>query len=197
VDEPGELLVRARLKGVGVYHGYVDVAESEARLVRDAFQPGDALFRTRDVLRRDRDGFYYFVERGGDSYRFRGENVAVSLVERELLATPGVREALVTGVDVAGQDGRVGLAALVCDVDFDIARVEALSARLPRSALPRFVRSLPELPRTASLKLRRRALAAEGFEPELSGAMWVLDAGRYRVLDSAAYRDIVSGKLRL
>ena len=202
VDEPGELLVRARRSGLGVYHGYVDARETEARLVRDAFRRGDALFRTYDLLRRDRDGFFYFVERGGDSYRFRGENVAVSQVERELLAIPGVREALVAGVEVAGVDGRVGLAALVCEPGFEVARLESLAARLPRSALPRFVRVVEELPRTASLKLRRRAVAE--WHPELgsgstsgNGASWVLDGGRYRPLEPETLRDIATGALRL
>jgi fatty-acyl-CoA synthase len=197
-DEAGELLVRARQRGVGVYHGYVDVAASEARLVRDAFEPGDALFRTHDVLRRDRDGYYYFVERGGDSYRFRGENVAVASVERELLTLPCVREAVVVGVKVPGEDGRAGLAALVTDSGFDVATVASLAQRLPRSALPRFISLRSELPRTASLKLQRRALASAGFDPALCpGPLWLLDGARYRPLDAEAHRDIAAGKLRL
>jgi fatty-acyl-CoA synthase len=197
-DEPGELLVRARRSGLGVYHGYVDPSATEARLVRDAFTAGDALFRTSDILRRDRDGFYYFVERGGDSYRFRGENVAVAQVERELLATPGVLEAVVTGVEIAGYDGRVGLAVVVSEPGFDVASLEALAARLPRSALPRFVRVVPELARTSSLKLKRRSWAHEGVDPARIGSeLWTLIGGRYRQLDSETYRDIGSGKLRL
>lgn len=194
-DEPGELLVRARRSGVGVYHGYVDADATEARLLRDAFEPGDALFRTHDVLRRDRDGFYYFVERGGDGYRFRGENVSVAQVERELLGVAGVLEAVVTGVDVPGHDGRAGLAALVSERDFDVARLSVLAQRLPRSALPRFVRLLSALPRTSTLKLQRRALASQGFDPEqCAGQIWVLDGAAYRTLDRETHRDIVSGR---
>jgi fatty-acyl-CoA synthase len=196
-DEPGELLVRARRSGVGVYHGYVDADATEARLVRDAFEPGDALFRTHDVLRRDRDGFYFFVERGGESYRFRGENVSVAQVERELLTVAGVLEAVVTGVEVPGQDGRAGLAALVSEHGFEVARLSALAHRLPRSALPRFVRLLSELPRTATLKLQRRTLASQGFDPADAEQIWVLDGAAYRKLDRETHRDIVSGKLRL
>lgn len=197
-DEPGELLVRARQSGVGVYHGYLDASASEARLVRDAFAPGDALFRTHDVLRRNRDGYYYFVERGGDSYRFRGENVPVSWVERELLSLACVREAVVVGVKVPGDDGRAGLATLVVDTGFDVASVESLATRLPRSALPRFIGVRTELPRTASLKLQRRALASAGFDPAACpGPLWLLDNGRYRPLDAAAHRDILSGNVRL
>jgi fatty-acyl-CoA synthase len=124
--------------------------------------------------------------------------VAVTQVERELLALPGVREAVVTGVEVPGHDGRAGLAALVTDVDFEIASLESLARSLPRSALPRFVRLLSELPRTSTLKLRRRALATEGFDPaRCGGEIWLLDGARYRRLNAAAHHDIVSGKVRL
>jgi len=199
VDEPGELLVRARRSGLGVYHGYVDREATEARLVRGAFAPDDALFRTFDILRRDRDGFYYFVERGGDSFRFRSENVPVALVERELLTTPGVLEALVTGVPIPGYDGRVGLAVLVSAPGFDVASLASLASRLPRSALPRFVRVVSELRRTSSLKLQRRSWATDGVDPERvgDGELWVLENERYQRLDTEAYRDIVTGKLRL
>jgi fatty-acyl-CoA synthase len=197
-DEPGELLVRARRSGLGVYHGYVDRDATEERLVRDAFTDGDALFRTFDVLRRDRDGFYYFVERRSDSYRFRGENVSVTQVERELEQLPGVREAVVTGVEVPGYDGRVGLAVVASEPGFDVARLAALAARLPRSALPRFVRVVPELARTSSLKLKRQAWADAGVDPErLSAELWVLLDAHYRRLEPETYRDIVAGKLRL
>lgn len=198
VDEPGELLVRARRSGLGVYHGYVDRSATEARLVRDAFAPGDALFRTFDVLRRDRDGYYYFVERGGDSFRFRGENVSAAQVERELLALPGVREALVAGVSVPGYDGKVGLAVLVGAPDFDVASLVSLQERLPRSAVPRFVRRVSDLSRTSSLKLRRRVWATQGVDPALvEGELWVLRGERYEPLDLETYRDIVTGKQRL
>ena len=197
-DEPGELLVRARGSGLGVFHGYVDRGATEARLVRDAFVAGDRLFRTFDLLRRDRDGFYYFVARRGDSYRFKGENVAVASVERELESLPGVREAVVTGVEVAGYDGHVGLAVLVAEPGFEIAQVATLAARLPRSAWPRFVRLVPELKRTASLKLKRSSFANDGVDPaRIDSALWVLVEGHYTSLDSDVYRAIMSGELRL
>lgn len=197
-DEPGELLVRARRSGLGVFHGYVDESATEARLVRNAFSAGDALFRTFDVLRRDRDGFYYFVERLGDSYRFKGENISVATVECELEGVPGVLGAAVTGVEIPGYDGRVGLAVLVGQAGFDVTTLHALAARLPRSALPRFVRLVPELLRTPSLKLQRRAWAKEGVDPaRVTAELWALVDGRYQPLDTETYRDIMSGKLRL
>jgi fatty-acyl-CoA synthase len=198
VDEPGELLVRARQRGLGVYHGYVDSSASEARLLRSAFRDGDVMFRTGDVLRRDRDGFYYFVERRADGYRFRGENVSAVQVERELQALPGVVSALVTSVQLPGYDGRVGVALIVPAHDFDVARLSALNQRLPRPAVPRFVRLVDELPRTSSLKLKRQLWAAEGVDPARSQRpIWVLLDGAYRKLDAVAYDDVLHGRVRL
>jgi fatty-acyl-CoA synthase len=197
-DEPGELLVRARRSGLGVYHGYVDPEHTEARLLRSAFGDGGDFFRTGDALRRDRDGYYYFVERLGDSFRFKGENVSVAQVEREVSRIAGVRDVLVTGVAVPGYDGRAGLAVLVCDPDFSLERLQALSDRLPRAALPRFVRLVSELPRTSSLKLKRRSFADLGVDPERSpGELWLLLEGKPRRLDSATFGDLVAGRLRL
>jgi fatty-acyl-CoA synthase len=193
--EPGELLVRARKSGLGVYHGYVDQSATEARLVHTARGP---LFRTGDLLRRDADGFYYFVERRGDSFRFRGENVAAALVERELLAVPGVEAALVTGLSLPGYDGQPGLAAVVVRQGFEARELGRLAERLPRSAVPRFVRFVAELPRTSSLKLKRRELAAQGVDPErVADPIWAWHEGGYGPLSAEAYRDIVSGIRRL
>jgi fatty-acyl-CoA synthase len=197
-DEPGELLVRARRSGLGVYHGYVDPAATEARLVRSAFRDTDVYFRTGDVLRRDRNGFYYFVERRGDSYRFRGENVSAVQVERELLGLPGVLFAQVTSVPLPGYDGRVGVAVLVPGEGFDLTRLEALRDRLPRTALPRFVRLVEELPRTSSLKLKRQAWGDDGVDPErVTDPLSVLIEGKYRRLDAVTYRDVIDGRVRL
>jgi fatty-acyl-CoA synthase len=198
VNEPGELLVRARRRGLGVYHGYVDSSASEARLVRSAFREGDVMFRTGDVLRRDRDGFYYFVERRADGYRFRGENVSAAQVERELQALPGVVSALVTSVQLPGYDGRLGVALIVPGCDFDVTRLNALKQRLPRSAVPRFVRLVDELPRTNSLKLKRQLWSADGVDPASSERpIWVLLDGAYRKLDAVAYGDVLQGRVRL
>jgi fatty-acyl-CoA synthase len=198
VDEPGELLVRARQSGLGVYHGYVDSAATEARLVRSAFREGDVMFRTGDVLRRDRDGFYYFVERRADGYRFRGENVSAAQVERELLALPGVSAAVVTSVELPGYDGRLGVAVIVPAPGFDVAALSALRERLPRPALPRFVRLVPELARTSSLKLKRQGFAKEGVDPaRIADPLWLLRDGTYCKLDAVAYDDVLRGRARL
>ncbi len=197
-DEVGELLVRARRAGLGVYHGYAEANATEARLVHSAFRPGDVYFRTGDLLRRDRAGFYYFVERAGDTYRFRGENVSALQVERELASIPGVGAALVTSLAVPGYDGRVGLAALVLEPDFELASLELLLQRLPRSAVPRFVRAVAELPYTGSLKPKRADLSRDGVDPSrVPDPLWALIDERYRLLDAATYLAIQTGQIRL
>lgn len=198
VDEPGELMVRARRRGLGIYHGYVDSDATAARLLRDGAADGAELFRTGDVLRRDADGFYYFVERRGDGYRFRGENVSAALVERELCAIPFVAAALCTSAPLPGYDGRVGIAAVVPEPGFVVQSLELLCRRLPRAAVPRFVRLVSELPRTSSLKLQRRAWSVEQLDPaRADDELWVLLEGTYRRLDTQTYQGVLSGRLRL
>ena len=98
--EPGELL--GGVGGAMEYDGYTDRAASERKLVRDAFARGDAWFRTGDLLRQDADGYYYFVDRIGDTFRWKGENVATQEVADVLGGAAGVTEANVYGVEVPG-----------------------------------------------------------------------------------------------
>src|SRR5581483_507284 len=141
-DEPGELLGRVGGAGGGMeYDGYTDRAASERKLVRDAFAAGDAWFRTGDLLRRDTEGYYYFVDRIGDTFRWKGENVATQEVADVLNGVPGVTETNVFGVAIPGEDGRAGMAAVVLadGARFDGAAFWAHAARqLPPYARPAF-----------------------------------------------------------
>ncbi len=101
------------------YVGYADKAASEKKVLRGAFRTGDAWFRTGDLLRKDADGYFYFVDRIGDTFRWKGENVSTSEVAGALAQAPGVKEANVYGVKVGDLDGRAGMAGLVVDAAFD------------------------------------------------------------------------------
>ena len=95
-------------------------------------------------MRRDDHGYFYFVDRIGDTFRWKGENVATSEVAEALSAVPGIQEANVYGVAVPGMDGRAGMAALVVDGGFDIAGLaHRLEGRLPHYARPVFLRLQP------------------------------------------------------
>ena len=124
--------------------------------------------------------------------------MSAAQVEQELAQVPGVQFAQVSSVPVPGYDGRVGLALIVPAAGFEVAHLEALRERLPRTSLPRFVRLVAELPRTSSLKLKRQAWADDGVDPErVLDPLWLLVEGKYRRLDAVTYRDVLSGSLRL
>src|SRR3990167_1907596 len=102
------------------YTGYVDKVASEKKILHDVFERGDAWFRTGDLMRMDADGYFYFVDRIGDTFPWKGENVSPHEVAERLAAVPGVAEANVYGVTVEGADGRAGMAGLVVESGFDI-----------------------------------------------------------------------------
>ena len=139
VDEVGEALGRIGREAGQRFEGYTEPAETEKKILRDVFAPGDAWMRTGDLMRRDREGFYYFVDRVGDTFRWKGENVATSEVAAALGRAPGVREAVVYGVAVPNADGKAGMAALTIDGEPDleaIARAAQRPAPLRAAAVP-------------------------------------------------------------
>ena len=131
-DEVGEAIGGISFRAGRNFEGYTKAADTEKKILHDVFRKGDAWFRTGDLMRRDEQGYFYFVDRAGDTYRWKGENVATSEVTEALSVVPGVREANVYGVTVPGMDGRAGMAALVVDGRLDIA---GLASRL---ALPHY-----------------------------------------------------------
>lgn len=182
------------------FTGYLDRAASEKKVLRDVFTPGDAWFRTGDLLRQDADGYVYFVDRVGDTFRWKGENVSTAEVALRLQAVPGVVEANVYGVEVPGADGRAGMAALVTDADFDLGILAArIAADLPEYARPAFLRLQPEMAVTGTFKQRKVDLVADGFDPaRVKEALFHRTAdGGYRPLDAAAYEGITSGRIRI
>ncbi len=203
-DEPGELLGRVGDgDGAMEYDGYTDREASERKLVRGAFAPGDAWFRSGDLLRRDAEGYYYFVDRIGDTFRWKGENVAAQEVADVLNGAPGVTEANVYGVPIPDRDGRAGMAAVVLadGVPLDAAAFYAHAERhLPAYARPCFVRAVPEMDVTGTLKQRKLALAAEAYDPALvRDPLWVRDdaARTYVPLTPELAAAIRSGRHRL
>ena len=202
-DEAGELLGKVGTAGAMEYDGYTDRAATEQKLLRDVFAPGDAWFRSGDLLRRDAEGYYYFVDRIGDTYRWKGENVATQEVADVLNGAPGVAESTVYGVRVGGEDGRAGMAAvvLVPGAVFDGAAFYGHAERhLPRYAMPAAVRLVEAVEVTGTLKQRKQRLTDEGFDPAaVSDPIFLRDdaARRYVPLTAALRDDLRLGRLRL
>ena len=193
VDEPGELLgeiLDDPGKPAAKFDGYCDATATKAKILRDVFKPGDAWFRTGDLLKRDARGYYYFVDRIGDTFRWKGENVSTTEVAETISAYPGVLEATVYGVAVPGHDGRAGMAAVVVDnvAEFDLAGLHGeLVERLPAYARPLFLRFRPKLDLTGTFKPRKVELVTQGFDPERCGDPIYFDdrhAGLYARVDA-------------
>ncbi|AWN41102.1 long-chain-acyl-CoA synthetase [Methylobacterium durans] len=197
--ETGELLGRLSAKAEHRFEGYTSAADSDRKVLRDVLKPGDAWMRTGDLMRQDAQGFFHFVDRIGDTFRWKGENVATTEVAEALCACTGVREAMVYGVAVPGSDGRAGMAALTVEPHFDGARLHAeIAERLPPYARPVALRLCSEIGLTETFKQKKAALASEGFDPaRVSDPLLVSDANAYRPLDDSTFARICDGTMRL
>ena len=201
-DEPGEAIGRIATAeeggGPNRFEGYTSGAESARKVLRDVFAPGDAWFRTGDLMRRDAAGFFYFVDRVGDTFRWKGENVSTAEVAEVLGACPGVTAAAVYGVELPGCDGRAGMAALSTGKGFDLAELgPRIAAALPSYARPVLLRLCDDLAATETFKLKKAVLAEEGFDVARVGdPMFWLEGGTYVPLDQATYDRLRHGVLR-
>ena len=183
------------------FDGYTDKKASEAKLLRDVFKKGDVWFNTGDLVRDQGWRHIQFVDRVGDTYRWKGENVATTEVEGALNAFAGIEQAVVYGVEVPGTDGRAGMASLSCAAGFDgAALAEHLRGRLPAYAVPLFLRLRAEQETTATFKYRKVELKRAGFDPgQIDEPLYVLlDAQRgYEALTPELFARIGRRELKL
>ncbi|MGQ4807597.1 Long-chain-fatty-acid--CoA ligase FadD17 [Candidatus Entotheonellaceae bacterium PAL068K] len=164
--EVGALL--GEIKSTTPFHGYTNARETENKLLRHVFKQGDAFFNTGDLLKQDEAGNYYFIDRIGDTFRWKGENVSTHEVAEILSNYPGVALANVYGVQVPGAEGRVGMVALSFETDnrFDPQTFYAFTEQhLPIYARPAFVRLQQELAVTGTFKLQKNQLQTAGYNP--------------------------------
>jgi fatty-acyl-CoA synthase len=203
-DEVGEavgFIPSAGTELAGRFEGYADPEASARKVLRNVFKGGDSWYRTGDLMRRDERGFYYFVDRVGETYRWKGENVSTAEVLTALTASRGVLDGVVYGVAVPGADGRAGAAALVVDAEFGLAAFRAdLALRLPAYARPVFLRLLDTIESTGTFKPRKQDLINTGFDPARIKDKLYFDDPRtqaYVPLDAALYAAIVGGAVRV
>jgi fatty-acyl-CoA synthase len=201
-NEIGEAIGGIALDGggiVGRFEGYTSAIDTEKKILRHVFMPGDVWYRTGDLMRADSRRFLYFVDRIGDAFRWKGETVAPSDVEDALTACPGVRAAVVYGVRVPGYDGRAGMAAIVIDKAFDLSGLHRhVETSLPACARPVFLRLCREIEMAGTFRQNRRRFIDDSYDPDLIGACVCFDEGeRYVRLDEPLMARIESGQLRL
>ncbi len=164
------------------FEGYADKEASERKILRDLFAPGDAWYRTGDLMRQDERGFFYFVDRLGDTFRWKGENVSTAEVASAIASCPGIVSTVVYGVPVPGTEGRAGMAALVIADGFDLTAFRRhLADRLPDYARPVFLRISPELDMTPTFRPKAHDLARAGYDPAaISDSLYVDDRTKRR-----------------
>jgi fatty-acyl-CoA synthase len=200
-NEVGEAIGKISDEAGRNFEGYTGAADTQKKVLHDVFEKGDAWFRTGDLMKQDTQGYFYFVDRIGDTLRWKGENVATSEVSEALGVVPGIKEANVYGVAVPGMDGRAGMAALVVDGDFDFTMLAAkLAGSLASYSRPIFLRLSPQIETTGTFKQRKVELVKEGFDPATIAEplYWLNPAtGIYEVLDVARYADITTGRVKL
>ncbi|WP_109528501.1 MULTISPECIES: long-chain-acyl-CoA synthetase [Nocardia] len=180
VGSGGVGLLLAKVTGRQPFDGYTDAQASEAKLVRDGFADGDVWFDTGDLVRDQGWWHIAFVDRLGDTFRWKGENVATTQVEGALSESEAIEEAVVFGVDIPGTDGKAGMAAVTlrADAEFDgKALAELAYDRLPSYAVPLFVRVVDELEQTSTFKSRKVELRKQGYADDDASTLYVL-AGR-------------------
>jgi fatty-acyl-CoA synthase len=183
------------------FEGYASQAETEKKILRNVFETGDAWFRTGDLMKKDENGYFYFIDRVGDTYRWKGENVATSEVSEAITTFPGIKEANVYGVAIAGRDGRVGMAALVVDGNLDLAALRAhVVGQLPEYARPLFLRIQSEIDVTGTFKQKKLDLVRQGFDPSgTTDPIYFNDPASQSFvrLDKDLYDRLQAGKVRV
>ncbi|TFV54490.1 long-chain-acyl-CoA synthetase [Mycobacterium sp. PS03-16] len=162
--EPGLLL--SKVSNFQPFDGYTDEKESEKKLVRNAFKEGDVWFNTGDLMRSQGFGHAAFTDRLGDTFRWKGENVATTEVEAAVSTDAQVEECTVFGVEVPDTGGKAGMVAIQLKdgQEFDgKALAKAVYDKLPGYAVPLFVRVVEELAHTSTFKSQKVDLRKEGY----------------------------------
>ncbi|QNI34480.1 long-chain-acyl-CoA synthetase [Alloacidobacterium dinghuense] len=203
-DEPGEAIGKIVHDPSNVgsrFEGYLDEQASERKILRDVFERGDAWVRTGDLMRKDEKGFFYFVDRIGDTFRWKGENVATSEVSEAICAFPGVMHANVYGVTIPSTQGRAGMAAIVADHEMDLSAFRKhLVSRLPSYARPVFLRIQKDIEVTGTFKYSKTDLVRQGYDPLITSDPIYLDNSKLEAfvqLDKTLYDRIQKGRIRL
>jgi len=203
-NETGEAIGRIFQNASNVgnrFENYSNSETSTGKILHNVFEPGDAWFRTGDLMRKDEQGYFYFVDRIGDTFRWKGENVATAEVEEVCYAFPGIVQACVYGVSVPGTDGRAGMAALVAREALDLAAFRThLHRHLPGYARPLFLRIREEMESSGTFKLTRNALVREGYDPASTGDAIYFNHREFEAfvrLNTELYDRVQSGGMKL
>ncbi|MDI3272235.1 long-chain-acyl-CoA synthetase [Pseudomonas sp. AL03] len=166
-------LLLAKIDDKAPLDGYTDPQKTEKVVLHDVFEKGDRYFNTGDLLRNIGFGHAQFVDRLGDTYRWKGENVSTTEVENILLQHPNISEAVAYGVEIQNTNGRAGMAAItpaesLATLDFSELLAFARE-QLPAYAVPLFLRVKVKMETTGTFKYQKTRLKDEAFDPGKTG----------------------------
>ena len=201
---PGEAgLILGEISESLPFAGYTDKKETEKKIFRDVFEKGDAWFNFGDLVMNQGYKHIQFVDRLGDTFRWKGENVSTGEVEKVVNTLSQVSQSTVYGVKIPGTDGRAGMISIIPATsaqDFDLkALADTLRHGLPSYAVPKFLRFKKEFETTGTHKIKKTILREEGFNPnKVADPLYVIlpDSSEYEPLTKELYDDILSGKYR-
>ena len=203
IDDGETGLLLGEISETNPFLGYTNQKATESKVLRDVFKKGDAWFNTGDLIRSIGFGHAQFVDRTGDTFRWKGENVSTTEVEAVANALPQVSLSSVYGVKLPGGDGRAGMIAVIPDCrpeEFDLKALGRHFQRsLPAYAVPKFLRLNADLEYTSTHKIKKVALKKEGFHPDsITDALFVLLPGdtKYQPLTREIYQNILKGEYR-
>ncbi len=199
--KPGECLGKISNVPRTMFDGYSNQVESKKKILRDVLEDGDAWFRTGDLMKQDKEGYFYFVDRIGDTFRWKGENVSTSEVAEIISSFDNIREINVYGVKVPHTEGRAGMAAIKTDYKIDMDELHRyVEIKLPDYARPLFLRIQSEIDVTGTFKHRKVDLVKQGFNPTTINEPLYFDdptSDSYVPLNADLYRLIELGQIRL
>jgi len=204
IDEPGEVIgkiMKDASRPGQRFEGYASEADTDKKVLRDVFKKGDVWFRTGDLMRKDRNSYFYFVDRIGDTFRWKGENVSTTEVEEAVGQFEGVLETNVYGVAVPGRDGRAGMAAIVAKDNLNLTALrDHLARELPEYARPVFLRIRRDNDVTTTFKQKKVELVKQGFDPAgTTDPIYFNDPQRkaFVLVDATLRDEINTGRIRL
>ncbi|XP_061677779.1 long-chain fatty acid transport protein 2-like [Syngnathoides biaculeatus] len=200
--EPGLLV--SEITARAPFLGYArDLQQTEKKKLHDVSKKGDVYFNTGDLMLIDKDGFIYFQDRVGDTFRWKGENVSTNEVADVITQADCISEAAVYGVEVPGNEGRVGMAAVALKDGhaFDCLGVfKHIESFLPTYARPRFIRIQSSLDVTGTFKHVKAKLVKEAFNPSaIKEPLYFLDdkEKRYVPLTTDIVHAVISGSIKI
>ena len=204
VAKGGQGLLLAKIDDKAPLDGYTDPEKNLKVILKDVFEKGDCYFNTGDLLRDIGFGHVQFVDRLGDTYRWKGENVSTTEVENVLLGHPQVAEVVAYGVEIHNTNGRAGMVAItpaesLATLDFS-ELLQFARQQLPAYAVPLFLRIKVKMDTTGTFKYQKSRLKEQAFDLHQIGDepvyAWLPGSDTYVRLTPQILADIQGGRLR-